>query len=85
MKKINRRSRANPMDLGAIVSSAAEWEKRKRRQIEVFCGSLAGFMSELHGGDYRIQVEHDAGLIVIARRLHESAKPIRPSDLREAV
>jgi len=83
--RANNVARANPIDLGKIVSSAAEWETNKRHQIKIYCDAIAMVMEELHGGSYRVQIEHDVGLIVVAKRIHESAKPILPGDLREAV
>jgi hypothetical protein len=41
----------------------------KRRAAEI---STA--MALLHGGDWRVQIDHDVGLVVVARRLADSPR-----------
>jgi len=38
-------------------------------QIDAVAAHLADLMREAHGREFRIQVEHEVGLIVIARKL----------------
>lgn len=75
--------RANSIDLGKIISTAPQWEARKKRQVKIFCDVIAGIMEEIHGGSFRIQIEHDVGLISVTRSFRD--RPIDPADLREAI
>lgn len=39
-----------------------------KMRVKRLAAEAATMMALLHGGDWRVQIEHEAGLIVIARR-----------------
>ena len=39
-----------------------------KMKVKRLAAELSATMALLHGGDWRVQIEHDHGLIVIARR-----------------
>lgn len=73
-------SRANQLAETATRESAV-----LLRTIDTLTQHIAKLMQEAHGGDWRVQIEHDAGLLVVARRLDDRVPPINLSSLRGAV
>lgn len=81
----HRASANPPMDFNAMAREAADFVKNKKRAVELLAMTIADFMQQLHGGDWRIQVEHDAGLVMVARRAEARRPPIDPASLKTAV
>jgi hypothetical protein len=46
---------------------------------------LADTMQKLHGGQFRVQIEHDCGLVVVAQRCARSDARIDETSLKEAI
>ena len=52
----------------AKLRDIAAWPTDMARQIEVDAASIASAMASLHGGEWRIQIDHLAGLVLIVPR-----------------
>ncbi|MGP2490480.1 hypothetical protein ACTDI4_02470 [Mesorhizobium sp. PUT5] len=72
-------------NMASLITDALKEVDGKKQGIDLLCRTVAQFMEELHGGSFRIQIEHDVGLVAIVRRLDGNDPTIKPSDLREAV
>lgn len=54
----------------AIEGAMAEGVKQHAQNvkaIKVMSGVIAEMMEELHGGDWKVQIDHDVGLVAISQ------------------
>lgn len=58
----------SPNGAAAVMAAATESAASSMRWISVLSDSLAEHMAKIHGGDFRIQIDHEDGLIIVARR-----------------
>ncbi len=54
--------------VAALMARAVEASDDHRNTVSVLARTLVKAMEEMHGGDFRLQIDHEAGLIVIAQR-----------------
>ena len=51
------------------ISAGARPLSDPKMQVKRLAAELSAAMASLHGGDWRVQIDHQVGLIVIAKRL----------------
>jgi len=56
-------TKLHPMIVQAVTNADL-----RREQIDAVAAHLANLMKEVHGGEWRIQTEHELGFIVIAMK-----------------
>lgn len=77
-------SKVTKRDTGELLRDSCNGAEIMKHTTFVLANATADWMQKIHGGEWRVQIEHDNGLIVIAQR-RKSDKPIEPSSLREVV
>lgn len=63
-----------------LLTKAVKDATAAQRRIQRVADLLAGLMKDMHGGDWRVSINHecDAALIVVAPRSARSHKPFTP-------
>lgn len=51
----------------SLLSDASGEVEAKKKAIRVFSKLLAEYMSELHGGDWKVQIDHKVGLVAVSQ------------------
>lgn len=55
--------------LEKLLNSAAKgWSADPMKRIQEDADAIATAMALLHGGDWRVQIDHDEGFLLIVRR-----------------
>lgn len=53
--------------------------------VNLLAATLAQWMEKMHGGDWRIHIDHDAQFVLVVPRGADTEKPISQTSLREVV
>lgn len=79
-------ARANPtIEPSDILADAAKTVCDRKRTIGVLAEVLAEQMQKLHGGEWRLDIDHGLKSVVIRQCSDKLKRPIAISELREAV
>jgi hypothetical protein len=68
-----------------IARNAVKTVEELKFSVRVLATVLADTMQKLHGGQFRVQIEHDCGLVVVAQRCARSDARIDETSLKEAI
>lgn len=79
-------ARANPtIEPSDILTEAAKTVGDRKRTIGVLAEVLAEQMQKLHGGLWRLNIDHKLQFIMIVASPDSDSHPVQKSELREAV
>ncbi len=65
-------TKLHPVFEGAIVEGVKR-HAQTLKGIKVLSGVIADMMEELHGGDWKVQIDHEAGLVAISQEFDAGA------------
>ena len=57
-----------PQEVAAILANAVVSANNSIFNVQVFTEALRDMLQRTHGGRWRIQIEHEDGFVLIARR-----------------
>lgn len=62
----------------AILAHATKGATEKRKRAERLAALLADLMAEMHGGEWRVQIEHEpnVAMVVVAPKPDRRARPM---------
>lgn len=66
------------LDVSAILANARVSADASIFNVQVFANALRDMLQRIHGGRWRIQIEHEEGLVLIARRGDRDITAPRP-------
>lgn len=52
------------------IASGVQRHAQTVRGIKVLSGVIAEMMEELHGGDWKVQIDHETGLVAISQNFN---------------
>ena len=61
--------------VAAIHAAAIARSEGLKTTAQMLAGSLRDVMQEIHGGNWRVQIDHDAEFVMIARRADRPTAP----------
>ncbi|RJG46645.1 hypothetical protein [Mesorhizobium sp. DCY119] len=61
--------------INALLTDAVETADRAKSRVTHTANTLARQMQEMHGGIWRVEIDHQAGFVLVAPRIETAIKP----------
>jgi hypothetical protein len=61
--------------INTLLTDAVEIADRAKARLAHTANALARQMQEMHGGDWRVEIDHQAGFVLVAPRIETAIEP----------